>query len=54
MRRRQRQLNLRDNAVGAVGVMQQQRFGSRDGQHAGDRLDGHHFDAEHIAGRRQP
>ena len=50
---RQRQLNLQNDAVGAVGVMQQQRFGSRDGQHAGDRLDGHHFDAEHIAGRRQ-
>ena len=51
--RRQRQLNLQDNAVGAVGVMQEQRFGSRDGQHAGDRLDGHYFDAEHIAGRSQ-
>ena len=49
----QRQLNLKNDAVGAVGMMQQQRFGCRDGQYARDRFDGHHFDAEHIAGRRQ-
>ena len=49
----QRQFDFKDDAVAAVGVMQQQRLRCRNGQHAGRGLHGHHFDAEHIAGRRQ-